>query len=164
MFKNSLCITLGLLCAASLPAQSKPDATPPAATPEKNAPPLDPKNMDTSVKPGEDFYRYANGNWMKNNPIPPEYSRWSSFNELIEKNNDALHEIAARSGPLYVVTHPGVEIPAGAAAVIVVPKNESELDPILLTIPLQILAYYAAVALGHDVDKPRNLAKPVTVE
>ncbi|GAB3951380.1 hypothetical protein GCM10029976_087680 [Kribbella albertanoniae] len=45
-----------------------------------------------------------------------------------------------------------------------VPKNEPELDPILLTIPLQILAYYAAVALGHDVDKPRNLAKSVTVE
>ena len=100
MFKNSLCITLGLLCAASLPAQSKPDATPPAATPEKNAPPLDPRNMDTSVKPGEDFYRYANGNWMKNNPIPPEYSRWSSFNELIEKNNDALHEIAEKASQL----------------------------------------------------------------
>lgn len=84
--------------------------------------------------------------------------------ELLDRNVGALHEIAARSGPLYVVTHPGVEIPVGAAAVIVVPKNEPELDPILLTIPLQILAYYAAVALGHDVDKPRNLAKSVTVE
>ena len=47
---------------------------------------------------------------------------------------------------------------------IVVPKNEPELDPILLTIPLQILAYHAAVALGHDIDKPRNLAKSVTVD
>jgi glucosamine--fructose-6-phosphate aminotransferase (isomerizing) len=48
--------------------------------------------------------------------------------------------------------------------VITVPKNERELDPILLTIPLQLLAYHAALALGHDIDKPRNLAKSVTVE
>ena len=84
--------------------------------------------------------------------------------ELLDRNIGALQEIAARSGPLYVVTHPGVEIPDLAAAEIVVPKNEPELDPILLTIPLQLLAYHAAVALGHDVDKPRNLAKSVTVE
>ena len=45
-----------------------------------------------------------------------------------------------------------------------VPVNEPELDPILLTIPLQLLAYHAAVKLGHDIDKPRNLAKSVTVE
>ena len=45
-----------------------------------------------------------------------------------------------------------------------VPRNERELDPILLTIPLQLLAYHAARHLGHDIDKPRNLAKSVTVE
>ena len=45
-----------------------------------------------------------------------------------------------------------------------VPQNERELDPILLTIPLQLLAYHAALHLGHDIDKPRNLAKSVTVE
>jgi len=84
--------------------------------------------------------------------------------ELLDRNIGALQEIAARSGPLYVVTHPRVEIPDLAAAEIVVPKNEPELDPILLTIPLQLLAYHASVALGHDVDKPRNLAKSVTVE
>ncbi len=64
---------------------------------DKNAPPIDPKNMDTSVKPSEDFYEYANGGWIKRNPIPPEFSRWGSFNELGEKNNDALHEIADKS-------------------------------------------------------------------
>ena len=47
---------------------------------------------------------------------------------------------------------------------ITVPKNERELDPILLTVPLQLLAYHAALTLGHDIDKPRNLAKSVTVE
>jgi glutamine---fructose-6-phosphate transaminase (isomerizing) len=84
--------------------------------------------------------------------------------ELVDRNIGALQEIAARSGPLYVVTHPRVEIPDLSAAEIVVPKNEPELDPILLTIPLQLLAYHASVALGHDVDRPRNLAKSVTVE
>ncbi len=64
---------------------------------DKNPPPLDLKNMDTSVKPSEDFYQYANGTWIKNNPVPPEFSRWGSFNELTEKNNDALHEIAEKA-------------------------------------------------------------------
>jgi glucosamine--fructose-6-phosphate aminotransferase (isomerizing) len=46
----------------------------------------------------------------------------------------------------------------------VVPRTEPELDPILLNIPLQLLAYHAARALDRDIDKPRNLAKSVTVE
>jgi putative endopeptidase len=66
----------------------------------KKPPPLDPRNMDTSVKPQDDFFNYANGTWLKNNPIPPEYSRWGSFNELIEKNNDALREIAEQAAKI----------------------------------------------------------------
>ena len=61
---------------------------------EKNPPPLDPKNMDTSIKPQDDFFMYADGGWIKRTEIPPEYSRWGGFNELIERNNDALHSIA----------------------------------------------------------------------
>jgi putative endopeptidase len=64
---------------------------------EKNPPPLDPNNMDTSVKPQDDFFLYSNGGWIKRTEIPPEYSRWGSFNQLIERNNDALHEIAEKA-------------------------------------------------------------------
>jgi len=84
--------------------------------------------------------------------------------ELVERNVAALHEIAARGGPLVVVTHEEVPLRGLDAERIVVPRSERELDPILLTIPLQLLAYHAAKQLGHDIDKPRNLAKSVTVE
>lgn len=84
--------------------------------------------------------------------------------ELVERNLGALHEIAARSGPVIAVTHPGVEFGELAAERIVVPHGEVELDPIVLTIPLQLLAYHTATALGRDIDRPRNLAKSVTVE
>ncbi|GEP35276.1 glutamine--fructose-6-phosphate aminotransferase [isomerizing] [Nocardioides szechwanensis] len=84
--------------------------------------------------------------------------------ELTDRNIAALHEIAARRGPLVVVTHAGVDLGDLDVRRIDVPRNERELDPILLTIPLQVLAYHAALTLGHDIDKPRNLAKSVTVE
>jgi glucosamine--fructose-6-phosphate aminotransferase (isomerizing) len=84
--------------------------------------------------------------------------------ELTDRNVAALHEIAARSGPLVVVTHEDVDLGELEAVRIDVPHNEVELDPILLTLPLQLLAYHAARHLGHDIDKPRNLAKSVTVE
>ncbi len=84
--------------------------------------------------------------------------------ELTDRNLAAMQQIAARHGPLVAITHPGVAVGELAAPAITVPKNERELDAILLTIPLQLLAYHAALALGHDIDKPRNLAKSVTVE
>ncbi|HTW16085.1 MAG TPA: glutamine--fructose-6-phosphate transaminase (isomerizing) [Nocardioides sp.] len=84
--------------------------------------------------------------------------------ELTDRNVGAMHEIAARRGPLVVVTHEDVDLGELDAVRIDVPRNERELDPILLTIPLQLLAYHAALRLGLDIDKPRNLAKSVTVE
>ena len=84
--------------------------------------------------------------------------------DLLERNIGALHEIAARGGPLLVVTHESVDLADLVVERIDVPRSEPELDPILLTIPLQLLAYYAARGLGNDIDRPRNLAKSVTVE
>jgi glucosamine--fructose-6-phosphate aminotransferase (isomerizing) len=85
--------------------------------------------------------------------------------DLYEKSLSSLEEIRARRGPVIAVTHAGDErLPAKADAVLVVPDTEPELNPILLTLPLQLLAYHAAVSLGRDVDQPRNLAKSVTVE
>ena len=90
MIKLLSIFAVTFLSVFALQAQS----TPPI---KKNPPPIDPSNMDTSVKPADDFFMYANGGWIKRTEIPPEYSRWGSFNELIEHNNDALHEIAEKA-------------------------------------------------------------------
>ncbi len=81
---------------------------------------------------------------------------------LHEKNRSSVEQVRARGGRVLAVAHR--QLDGLADATIVVPRSEPELDPILLGIPLQLLAYHAAVALGRDVDQPRNLAKSVTVE
>lgn len=66
---------------------------PPAKDKKVVAPPrkfIDPQNMDLSVKPGTNFYQYANGNWIRSNPIPASKTSWGSFNELREKSLDAM--------------------------------------------------------------------------
>jgi glutamine---fructose-6-phosphate transaminase (isomerizing) len=83
--------------------------------------------------------------------------------DLLDKNTSTLREIKARKGPVIALAHRELG-PELADHTLVIPANEPELDPILLSIPLQLLAYHAAVVLGRDVDKPRNLAKSVTVE
>lgn len=54
---------------------------------------IDPANMDTTVRPGDDFFEYANGTWLKNNPIPAKETRWGSFNELRDFNANAVKSI-----------------------------------------------------------------------
>jgi glucosamine--fructose-6-phosphate aminotransferase (isomerizing) len=82
---------------------------------------------------------------------------------LVAKNTSSIEQIKARGGPVVAVT--SAEIPEGLAdAVIRVPRAEPELEPILFNVPLQLLAYHTAAKLGRDIDKPRNLAKSVTVE
>jgi len=87
---------LSMQAQSSSPAKPSEDKSAKAPI-EKSPPPLDPKNMDTSIKPQDDFYLYANGGWIKQNPIPPEFARWGSFNALAEHNNDALHEISEKA-------------------------------------------------------------------
>ncbi len=84
---------------------------------------------------------------------------------LYEKNISTIQEIKARKGPVIAVATEGdTEIKHHADDIIFVPRTIEMLQPILNIIPLQLLSYHAAVALGRDVDKPRNLAKSVTVE
>lgn len=54
---------------------------------------IDPANMDLSVKPGDDFYQYASGTWVKNNPVPAKETRWGTFNELREFNAQAVRSL-----------------------------------------------------------------------
>jgi putative endopeptidase len=54
---------------------------------------IDRSTFDTSIKPGDDFFQYVNGEWIKRNPIPPEYSRWGAFSKLRDDNLIALREI-----------------------------------------------------------------------
>ncbi len=83
--------------------------------------------------------------------------------DLFEKNVSSVEEVRARKGPVVAITHPG-DLGVDVDARIDVPQSVPELDPVLLGIPLQLLAYHAALELGRDVDQPRNLAKSVTVE
>jgi glucosamine--fructose-6-phosphate aminotransferase (isomerizing) len=84
---------------------------------------------------------------------------------VYEKNLGSLQEIKARGGAVIALAHEGDKKIAGLAdALLEVPQTHELLQPILNVIPLQLLSYHMAVALGRDVDKPRNLAKSVTVE
>ncbi|MDO8208732.1 MAG: glutamine--fructose-6-phosphate transaminase (isomerizing) [Gallionella sp.] len=84
---------------------------------------------------------------------------------LLEKLKSNLHEVRARGGELYVFADADTHIREDDGVHIMqMPEHAGFLSPILHTIPLQLLAYYVALQKGTDVDKPRNLAKSVTVE
>ena len=84
---------------------------------------------------------------------------------LIEKLKSNLQEVRARAGQLYIFADRDTFIePEEGVHVINLPDHAGVLSPILHTLPLQLLSYHTAVARGTDVDKPRNLAKSVTVE
>ncbi len=85
--------------------------------------------------------------------------------ELLEKLKSNLQEVRARGGELYVFADAGSEMPESEGVHILhMPEHYGMLSPILHVIPLQLLSYHAALVKGTDVDKPRNLAKSVTVE
>jgi glucosamine--fructose-6-phosphate aminotransferase (isomerizing) len=84
---------------------------------------------------------------------------------LLEKLKSNMQEVRARGGVLYVLADADTKIESGEGVhVIRMPEHYGELSPLLHVVPLQLLAYHTALARGTDVDKPRNLAKSVTVE
>jgi len=86
-------------------------------------------------------------------------------NELYEKVLNNLEEVKAREGKVVaVVNYADTEAEKLADDLLYVPESSPYLNPILMTVPLQLLAYHVAVIKGTDVDQPRNLAKSVTVE
>jgi glutamine---fructose-6-phosphate transaminase (isomerizing) len=85
---------------------------------------------------------------------------------VFSKNLNNIEQVKARKGPIFAITsgNGAKQLKGIAEEIITVPDAPECLMPILTVIPLQLLAYHLAVALGRDVDKPRNLAKSVTVE
>ena len=78
--KNSLVATIAILLLSFIP-------------PDKKRKFIDPANMDLTVKPGDNFFKYANGNWVKKNLVPPSKTRWGSFDIISEDNSKRIRQI-----------------------------------------------------------------------
>jgi len=88
------------------------------------------------------------------------------FDRVFEKTVSNMEEVAARGGKIILVTDPrgAKEAPVDSTEIIVLPDMASTVTPLVFAIPVQLIAYHTAAAIGTDVDQPRNLAKSVTVE
>src|SRR5215472_13966911 len=84
---NKINIVVSLACSASFVALATETATPPPV------PHFSTNFIDRSTSPGADFYQFAAGQWLKDNPIPEDKSRWGGFSELAERNWFAIHQI-----------------------------------------------------------------------
>ena len=129
--------------------------------------------LEGALKLKEISYIHAEGYpsaEMKHGPIALVSSEFPSVfvaprDAMYEKNMSNIEEIKARRGPIIAVATAGDdEIACKADDVIYIPPTLDCLQPLLTAVPLQLLAYHIAVLRGCDVDKPRNLAKSVTVE
>lgn len=129
--------------------------------------------LEGALKLKEIAYIHAegyNGGEMKHGPIAMISQNFpvvviAPSDSVYEKNIGHLREIKSRGAKVIAIATEGnEEIKNIADDVIYIPKTLEMLTPILSVIPLQLFAYYVAVARGTDVDKPRNLAKSVTVE
>ncbi len=132
-----------------------------------------PVALEGALKLKEISYIHAEGYpaaEMKHGPIAlisPECPTvfFAPAGEMFPKLVSNIQEIKARKGKVIVITTAGAELPAGLADErIDLPPCHDAVLPILATIPVQLLSYYIAAELKRDVDKPRNLAKSVTVE
>jgi len=107
---------------------------------------------------------------LKHGPLAVVDERFYSLfimpkDSVYDKNFSNLQELKARDGKAIVITTEGnTEVEEFADDVIYIPQTLEMLTPFLTVIPLQLFAYYTALARGCDVDQPRNLAKSVTVE
>ncbi len=88
------------------------------------------------------------------------------YDRVFEKTASNMQEVAARGGRIILVTDPkgAKEAPVDSTEIIVLPDMASTVTPLVYAIPVQLIAYHTAAAIGTDVDQPRNLAKSVTVE
>ncbi len=129
--------------------------------------------MEGALKIKEIAYIHAEGyasGEMKHGPIALIDKNFPSViiapkDSVYDKTLSAIEEVIARSGRVIAITTKGTkEVERIADDVIYIPKTVEMLTPLLSVVPLQFLGYYAGVEKGYDVDKPRNLAKSVTVE
>ena len=134
---------------------------------------LFPIALEGALKLKEISYIHAEGYpaaEMKHGPIALISEKCPSVffapqGEIFNKIVSSMQEIKARKGPIIVITTEGTEFPEGLVdAKITIPQCHEAVIPIIASIPIQLLSYYIAVERGCDVDKPRNLAKSVTVE
>ncbi len=132
-----------------------------------------PAALEGALKIKEISYVHAEGyagGEMKHGPIALIDKNFPTValatqNRVYEKMISNLQEIKARSGPILAIATVGDKsIKKIADDVIYVPRTAEQLEPMLNIVPLQLFAYHFGVLRGHDVDKPRNLAKSVTVE
>ena len=132
-----------------------------------------PVAFEGALKLKELSYIHAEGfqaGEMKHGPIAMIDANFPSIfitpqDSVYEKNISNIQEIKSRKGRVIAIATRGdSKIEQMVDETIYIPKTLEMLTPILATIPLQLFAYYAAVLRGCDVDKPRNLAKSVTVE
>ena len=87
--KTAMSVIAGILAPGAVAVTSAAQSAPVV----KVGPPLNVADLDRSVAACTDFYHFANGGWLKSNPIPPQYSTWGSFSELTERNNVLLREV-----------------------------------------------------------------------
>ena len=129
--------------------------------------------LEGALKLKEITYIHAEGyaaGEMKHGPLAMIDKHFATFAiaadcPLIEKIYSNISEIKARGGPIVAVATEGNrQIKKMVDDVIYIPKTLEQLQPILVAIVIQLFAYYAAIKLGRNVDRPRNLAKSVTVE
>ena len=134
---------------------------------------LFPLALEGALKLKEISYIHAEGYpaaEMKHGPIALISEKCPSVffapaGEIFNKIVSSMQEIKARKGPIIAIITEGCELPPGLAdEVITIPECHEAVLPIVAAIPVQLLSYYIAVERGCDVDKPRNLAKSVTVE